>query len=184
MLSTVSFMESRRCCAPFNRHSTTPRRSTDVLASRTHPITKSIQPGGFGMSLGFSHPLRCAGFVDSTNSACLPRPGAFNSASVNFPALVTTARNRYRPARCIRNSAVPRPSESIDPTHGPSAASMIEASTSSCPTPRRNRAALVRRASGVAVIWSQCMAPTIYPPRFDAGCASPSIRCPDVGTFQ
>ncbi|GAB0101201.1 hypothetical protein JMUB6875_01650 [Nocardia sp. JMUB6875] len=90
--------------------------------------------------------------MDSTSSDRLPRPGEFISASVNFPALVTTAMNRYFPARCMRSSALPRPSESMAPNHGPSAASMIAARISNCPTPRRNRAAAVRSAPGVAVI--------------------------------
>ncbi len=70
----------------------------------------------------------------------------------SLPALVTTAVNRYLPARCMRSSAVPRPSESMAPSHGPSAASMMAARISNCPTPRRNRAAAVRNAPGVAVI--------------------------------
>ncbi|AYF74022.1 hypothetical protein D7D52_09250 [Nocardia yunnanensis] len=90
--------------------------------------------------------------LDNTSSAFFPRPGAFISASVSFPALVTTAVNRYFPAKCIRNSAVPRPSESIAPSQGPSAASITAARISNCPTPRRNRAAAVRSAPGVAVI--------------------------------
>ncbi|MTJ65319.1 hypothetical protein [Nocardia seriolae] len=90
--------------------------------------------------------------MDSTSSARFPRPGEFISASASFPILVTTAVNRYFPARCIRNSAVPRPSESMAPSQGPSAASIIRARISSCPTPRRSRAAAVRSAPGVAVI--------------------------------
>ncbi|WP_460725414.1 hypothetical protein [Nocardia heshunensis] len=105
-----------------------------------------------GTSFGLSNPLRCAALVDNTNSDRFPRPGEFISAIDNFPMLVTTAVNRYFPAKCIRNSAVPRPSESIAPSQGPSAASMIAARISNCPTPRRNRAAAVRSAPGVAVI--------------------------------
>ncbi|MFE3274716.1 hypothetical protein [Nocardia sp. NPDC059239] len=104
------------------------------------------------MSLGSSQPLRWAALVDSTSSARFPRPGEFSSARDSFPALVTTAVNRYFPARCMRSSAVPRPSESMAPSHGPSAASMMAARISSCPTPRRSRAAAVRSAPGVAVI--------------------------------
>lgn len=133
-------------------HCTTSRRPTAALAARTQSTANSTHSCGLGASLGSSHPLRWAALVDSTSSAFLPRPGEFISARDSLPALVTTAVNRYLPARCMRSSAVPRPSESMAPSHGPSAASMMAARISNCPTPRRNRAAAVRNAPGVAVI--------------------------------